>query len=327
MNAPVADIWLESCLEPLAPWLERRDVTDIYVNRPAEVWVESLGGAIERFVVPELSREVLIRLARQIAAVSAQGISREHPLLAASLPTGERVQVVIPPATRGDVVIAIRKHVVSGLSLDDYERNGAFSETASTPASDRSLGEGIKIEQGNYVDVLRDAVRGRRNVLISGGTSSGKTTFLNALLREIPIKERLILIEDTPELQLNHPNAVGLIATRGGQGEADVTAEDLLIASLRLRPDRIILGEIRGSEAVTFLRAVNTGHPGSLTTIHADSPHRAIDQLALLVLQTGMRMRWDDVVTYVRRSLDLIVQLERGKGGRLISAVLAVSNG
>ena len=126
MNAPVADIWLESCLEPLAPWLERGDVTDIYVNRPAEVWVESLGGAIERIDVPELSREVLIRLARQIAAVSAQGISREHPLLAASLPTGERVQVVIPPATRGDIVIAIRKHVISGLSLDDYGETELF---------------------------------------------------------------------------------------------------------------------------------------------------------------------------------------------------------
>ena len=172
--------------------------------------------------------------------------------------------------------------------------------------------------------LLREAVRGRRNILVSGGTSTGKTTFLNALLKEVPLHERLILIEDTPELQIAHENAVGLITARSKLGEADVSAEDLLIAALRMRPDRIILGEIRGHEAGTFLRAVNTGHPGSLTTIHADSPVRAIDQLALLVLQTGIRMGWEDVVTYVKRSLDLIVQLKRGPQGREISQILRI---
>ena len=159
-------------------------------------------------------------------------------------------------------------------------------------------------------------------VAVSGGTSTGKTTFLNSLLAEVPREERLILIEDTPELQLEHENAVGLIAARGQLGEADVSAEDLLIAALRMRPDRIILGELRGVEAFTFLRAVNTGHPGSMTTIHADTPQRAIEQLSLLVLQAGSKLVRDDVRHYVRESVDLFVQLERRGGKRQIKQVL-----
>lgn len=147
---------------------------------------------------------------------------------------------------------------------------------------------------------------------------------LNALLGEIPAEERLILIEDTPELRLTHTNAVGLVAARGSMGEAEVTPEDLLVASLRMRPDRIILGEVRGSEAMTFLRAANTGHPGSLCTIHADTPERAIDQMALLVLQTGPRMAWEDITEYVRRSVDIVVQLDRKGGQRKVRSILAV---
>jgi len=165
-------------------------------------------------------------------------------------------------------------------------------------------------------------VRARKNIIVAGGTSSGKTTFLNALLAEIPREERLLTIEDTEELRIEHPNAVGLIAARGRLAEADVSAEDLLIAALRMRPDRIILGELRGAEAFTFLRAVNTGHPGSMTTIHADTPQRAIEQLALLVLQTGSRLSRDDVRHYVRESIDVFVQLERRAGLRRVSQVM-----
>ena len=322
MNAP-ANVYLESYLAPLAEYLARPDVTDIYVNRPGELWLETLGNGPERLDAPDLTREVLARLVRQIAAVSAQGVNREHPLLAASLPTGERVQAVIPPATRGEIALAVRKHVAAGLDLEDYRAAGALDGTRVTAASKADQRQPFDAQQ-DKVELLRDAVKQRRNILISGGTSSGKTTFLNALLREIPRDERLLLIEDTPELQLVHENAVGLLAARGSLGEAEVSAEDLLIASLRMRPDRIILGEIRGGEAMTFLRAVNTGHPGSLSTIHADSPTRAIDQLALLVLQTGTRMAWDDVVTYVRRSLDIIVQLKRTRGQREIVEIMVV---
>ena len=324
MHAPL-NIYLETCLSPLAAHLDKPDVTDIYINRPGELWIETLGCEPVRFDEPDLSASLLLRLARQIAATSAQGVNREHPLLAASLPSGERVQVVMPPATRGDIAIAIRKHVVAGLSLEDYSEAGAFESIAKTRTHTvPGIPDPESSVDTDAVALLRAAVRDRRNILISGGTSSGKTTFLNTLLREIPPLERLIFIEDTPELQLRHENAVGLLAVRGTLGEAQVTAEDLLIAALRMRPDRIILGEIRGMEAGTFLRAVNTGHPGSLSTIHADSASRAIDQLALLVMQTGTRMAWDDVVGYVRRSLDIIVHLDRYSGKRRIAEILTV---
>lgn len=316
----LAGIYLDSYLAPLSHLLARDDITDLYINRPGEVWIEYLGGTIERQEAPQLTTRVLEWLARQIAASSAQGVSREHPLLAAALPDGSRVQVVLPPATRGDVALAIRKHVAAAMTLDDYAQSGAFRETQMGSGN----GLSARVEEDGTGDrditsLLREAVRSRRNILISGGTSSGKTTFLNALLNEIPREERLILIEDTPELKLKHPNAVGLLAVRGHLGEADVSAEDLLIASLRMRPDRIILGEIRGGEALMFLRAVNTGHPGSISTIHADSPERAIDQLSLLVLQAGSKLAWDDVQTYIRRSLDVVVQLSRHAGERKVS--------
>ena len=168
-------------------------------------------------------------------------------------------------------------------------------------------------------------MQSRKNIIVAGGTSTGKTTFLNALLKEIPLEERLILIEDTPEVVIDHANAVSLLAVRGETGEAKVSADDLVQASLRMRPDRIILGELRGREAASFLRAVNTGHPGSITTVHADSPRGAVDQLSLLVMQAGTRMGWDDVVHYVRRSIDLVVQLEYRAGRRRIAQVQAIA--
>ncbi len=321
MTVLAEPVYLDSYLAPLAIWLARGDVTDIYINRPQEVWIETLGGATECHAAPALTGQVLQRLARQIAACSAQGISREAPLLAASLPDGSRVQVVLPPATRGEVALAIRKHVSAGLALDAWRGSGAIA----APAAERHPAEWRAKQGKEVIETLRAAVRARRNILISGGTSSGKTTFLNALLREIPADERLILIEDTPELQLVHPNAVGLIAARGHMGEADVSAEDLLIAALRMRPDRIVLGEIRGGEAMTFLRAINTGHPGSLSTIHADSPERAMDQLALLVLQSGNKLSWENVVQYITKSIDIIVQLSRTGGIRSVESALLLS--
>lgn len=325
MNVPAKNIYLESYLAPFAEWLQQPDVTDIYVNKPGEMWIEKLGILPSLVEMPALDNKVLARLVRQIAAATSQGINREHPLLAASLPDGARVQAVIPPATRGDIAIAIRKHVSAGLGLDDYRSSGALASTTIMTGKDLAKKPGRAAKGKDALEMLRHAVRNRQNILVSGGTSSGKTTFVNALLKEIPAEERLILIEDTPELQIAHANAVGLIAARSALGEAEVTADDLLIASLRMRPDRVILGEIRGGEAVTFLRAVNTGHPGSMTTIHADSPERAIDQLALLVLQTGTRMAWDDVARYVRNSLDIIVQLRRNQGVREIESVLVLN--
>lgn len=318
-----ADEWvyLRSCLAPLQPALDRTDVTDIYINRPGEMWLETLGGASERYDMPELDAAMLMRLARQVAAYNHQGISREHPLLSASLPDGSRVQVVAPPATRGEMALSIRKHVSAGMTLDDYAAAGSFSHTRTGGSADRSAATEVKrlVEAGDIAGGLRAAIQGRLNILVSGGTSTGKTTFLNALINEIPRAERLITIEDTPELQFPHPNAVGLLAARSALGEADVTANDLVSASLRMRPDRIILGELRGREAFAFLRAVNTGHPGSMTTIHADSVEGAVEQLALLILEGGTTLNRTDVARYVEVTVDVFVQLVRDRSGRRVA--------
>lgn len=316
-------IYLRSYLAPLTGMLARPDVTDIYVNRPGEVWVETLGGGIERHDAPTLEASALERLSRQIAALSHQGISREHPLLSASLPDGARVQIVAPPATRGPMAIAIRKHISSDLTLSDYVAAGAFATTTHRAAkhNETDLQLARMLDAGDIAGMLATAVRARKNILVSGGTSTGKTTFLNALIREIPPEERLILIEDTPELHQHHDNLVGLLAVRGALGEARVSATDLLAASLRMRPDRIILGELRGEEAYAFLRAINTGHPGSMTSVHADSAKKAIEQIVLLVLQAGTQLGRDDVRHYVASTVDVFVHLARSGGQRRITEV------
>jgi type IV secretion system protein VirB11 len=316
-------VYLRSCLAPFGEALARSDVTDIYVNRPGEMWIETLGGSIERHETENVSELTLARMARQIAALTHQGVSREHPLLAATLPDGSRIQVVSPPATRGPFALAIRRQVAASLTLQDYAASDHFA-TARSDARARPQDEKLRglIAEGNFAEALALAVLARKNIVVSGGTSTGKTTFLNALLREVPEGERLILIEDTPELVVEHPNSIGLVSVRGEFGEARVTANDLVSASLRMRPDRIILGELRGPEAFAFLRAINTGHPGSMTTIHADSPASAVEQLVMLVLQGGTKLSRDDVRHYVRHSIDLFVQLSRAGGRRAVEAVV-----
>ena len=321
---PLPGVYLEAYLRPLAQWLGRPDVTDILINAPGEVWVETIGGHVERHDAPDLTDTALWRLAGQIAAAAHQGISREHPLLAATLPGGERVQIIAPPATRGPMAIAIRKQVVADLGLEDYAASGAFAcvrgvNMDDDPDEDADLHAALA--RKDIADFLRLAVQRRKNIIVSGGTSTGKTTFLNALVKEVPERERLIVIEDTPEVRLTHANAVGLLAARGGQGEARVGVEDLLQASLRLRPDRIILGELRGPEAYSFLRAVNSGHPGSVTTVHADSPRAAVEQIALMVLQAGSNLGRAEIIEYVGGVIDVAVQLARHDGRRVVSEV------
>ena len=295
-------VYLRSYLAPFAPFLERADVTDIYVNQPGEVWVETLTGDSERVFTPEL----------------------DDTMLSATLPDGARVQICAPPATRGPLALAIRKHVIADLSLDDYAVKGAFAETRRADLVARDDGDAALralLDSGDTAEFLSAAVRARKNIVIAGGTSTGKTTFLNALLKETPAQERLILIEDTPEIRLDHANSVGLVAVRGELGEARVSAEDLLQASLRMRPDRIIMGELRGAEALSFLRAVNTGHPGSITTVHADSPKGALDQLALMAMQAGTHLGRGEIIDYARGIVDIFVQLSRRDGKRSISAI------
>lgn len=316
-------VYLRTYLTPFARWLDEPDITDILVNKPGEIWIDSSRG-LQRIPAPDVTDVMLQRLAQQIAAHSSQGVSREHPLLAATLPDGARVQIIAPPATRKDMALAIRKHVVQNLTLADYEASGAFAFADSAAridayASNTNLN--AMLYEGRFSDFFSAAVRARKNIVISGGTGSGKTTFLNALLKQIPESERIIVIEDAPELKLDHPNAVGLVAVAGEVGEARVSVGELLRASLRLRPDRLMVGEIRGAEALTFLRALNTGHPGSFTTVHADSPDGAIQQIAFMTLLAESTLTRTDIMDYTRSVIDIIVQLSRIDGRRAVSAV------
>jgi type IV secretion system protein VirB11 len=209
------------------------------------------------------------------------------------------------------------------LGLSDYAAAGAFEAVGIAARRRHEADRALKalIEAGRSEDFLREAVRLRKTIVVSGGTGTGKTTFLNALLKEAPPGERLILIEDTPEIQLSHRNAVGLVAVRGRLGEAQVSAADLLEAALRLRPDRIILGEIRGAEALSWLRAVGSGHPGSITTVHASSPEGAIDQLAMMAMLGGSGLGRAELAAHIRDAVDIVVQLGRENGARIVTDI------
>ena len=310
--APPRSVYLDAYLAPLRPWLERETVTELLVNRPGELWIEDAASqGMQRIALPELDDQLLQRLAEQIARISHQGINREHPLLAATLPDGARVQMVGPPATRRHWALAIRRHRLLDLPLDAYDR-GPIVALPTLAAPDPVL---------EPIAYLRDAVAQRRTILISGGTSTGKTTFLNSLLREIPPHERVVLVEDTAELRLPGANGVGLIAVKGELGEAKVGANELLQAALRLRPDRIVLGELRGSETVSFLRAINTGHPGSFSTVHANCPRGALEQIALMAMQTGIGLTRSETMEYAASVIDIVVQLDRIDGKRGIAGI------
>jgi type IV secretion system protein VirB11 len=309
---PSLTSYLDAYFVPLQAWLNQDDVTEILINRPGEVWIERSGpGKMERFPAPQIDNRLIERLATQIARVNNQGVNRENPLLSAILEDGARVQVIAPSATRGDWVIAIRRHKIKAMPLSAF---AAHVKPGDEPA--------IKLARSDPFAFLQEAIAARKTILISGGTSTGKTSFLNALLAEVPESERIVLVEDTPEIRLSHPNSVGLVAMKGDMGEARVNTNDLLQAALRLRPDRIVLGELRGSESVSFLRAINTGHPGSFSTIHANSPRGAIEQLALMVMQAGIGLSRQDVIEYAKFVVDIVVQLERQDGKRGIGEIV-----
>lgn len=322
--APVAgdaeNVYLNSYLAPFGEWLTCDDVTEILVNRPHEIWVERLGFAqMERHDAPQIDSQLLERLAHQIARINHQGVSRESPLLAAILPGGARVQMVLPPATRGEVALAIRKHRLQDMTLESYFEQSALPSARNV--ADDSSELAALLQKQDYLGFFRAAVAARKTILISGGTSSGKTTLLNALLKEIPQHERVISIEDTPEIRLSSDNALGLVAVAGDQGEARVTVDDLMRASLRMRPDRLIVGELRGGETVTFLRAINTGHPGSISTVHANSPQGAFEQIAFMCMQAGLGLGRLETMEYARSMIDVVIQLDRHSGQRAISCV------
>jgi len=315
---------LDSYLLPIKQLLEREGVNEVSINRPFEVWVE-LKGDMFREELPSFDIEHLKSLGRLVAQATEQRLSEEEPLLSATLPNGYRIQIVFPPACeQGCVVMSIRKPSSLKWTLEDYDKMGMFDSTSVGEIEDKNDAILAKLLQlGRIKDFLTRAVLYKKNIIISGGTSTGKTTFTNAMIRAIPHEERLITVEDAREIDLNsHPNRVHLLASKGSQGRAKVTTQDLIEACLRLRPERIIVGELRGSEAFSFLRAINTGHPGSISTLHADTPRMALEQLKMMVMQAGLGMTPTEINGYIRNVVDIVVQLKRGgKGRRYISEI------
>ena len=315
---------LETYLEPFQALFSEEGVAEISVNVPGEAWVEKRGD-MRCEKLPALDFEHLKALGRLIAQSTEQIVTEERPLLSATLPNGYRIQVVFPPACEpGTVCMSIRKGADEIFTFDTYEKFGAFEETATESIADPNTPILLDLlAKGEIRNFLSKAIKCKKNIIISGGTSTGKTTFTNAALLEIPKDERLITVEDAREVQLPyHKNRVHLLASKGGQGRANVTTQDLIEACLRLRPDRIIVGELRGSEAFSFLRAINTGHPGSIATLHADTPAMALEQLKLMVMQAGLGMPPHEIRNYILAVVDIVVQLKRGdKGKRYISEV------
>lgn len=309
---------LETYLAPLKGIFEQDGVSEVSINRPGEVWVERFG-EMEHISIPEFDIEHLKSLGRLVAQSTEQVISEEKPLLSATLPAGYRIQVVFPPACEPNTVaMSIRKQTILDFDLDKYEELGAFEQTAVGDVVDENDARlRHLLDAGQIKRFIIEAIRAKKNIIISGGTSTGKTTFLNAALKAIPSTERLITCEDAREVNISHaPNRVHLLASRGSQGRAQVTTQDLIECCLRLRPDRIIVGELRGAEAFSFLRAVNTGHPGSISTLHADSPPLAMEQLTLMVMQAGLGLDRDQIRRYISNVIHVIIQLKRGEKGR-----------
>ena len=310
---------LDTFLEPLSALFAEEGIQEISINRPGEAWVEKHGD-MRYEALPQLTHEHLHSLAHLIAQSTSQSISEEKPLLSATLPGGYRVQVVFPPACADNgIAMSIRKQAALLMNLDTYEQLGAFQQTKTglgvhDPVDD-ILGD--LYAKGDVKAFIAQAVKFKKNIIISGGTSTGKTTFMNAALTELPTHERIITVEDAREVQITHiPNRVHLMVSKGGQGRAKVTTQELIEACLRLRPDRIIVGELRGAEAFSYLRAVNTGHPGSIATIHSDSPTLAVEQLILMIMQADLGITRDQIKAYVESVIQVIIQLKRGEKGR-----------
>ncbi|NNU63846.1 P-type DNA transfer ATPase VirB11 [Rhizobium sp. WYCCWR 11152] len=305
-------------LAPLSPFLRDKSLYEVIINWPTQVVTEGTAGW-QIHNLPELSFDKLMRLARAVASYSNQSIDETWPILSATLPGDERIQIVVPPATtKGTVSITIRKPSSVSLSLNDLDQGGLFAEVAKeeadiSPIDRRLLG---LHRTGSYQAFLREAVYARKNIIISGATGSGKTTLSKALIRHIPSSERIISIEDTPELVIPQPNHVRLFYSKGGQGLAKVGAKDLLESCLRMRPDRILLQELRDGSAFYYIRNVNSGHPGSITTVHADSARLAFEQLTLLVKESdgGRDLERNDIREMLKIAIDVIVQCKRIDG-------------
>jgi len=317
---------LELNLRALRPILSDPEVTEVCINRPREAFVETRRGW-ERRSLPFADFAWCRRLAKLIANSTRQRVDEATPLLSAALPTGERAQIVLPPATTaGTVAITLRRPSDTVWSIEELGRRGIFRATRrSTAALDETERELLRLlEAQEYETFMRLAVASHKNILVSGPTGSGKTTWTKALIREIPHQERLVTIEDAQELVLDtHPNHVRLFYSKDDQGLARVTPKQLLESCLRMKPDRILLAELRAEEAFDYLRNVNSGHPGSITSIHAGSCELAFEQLVLLVKQSagGRELARRDIKSLLYLLIDVVIQFGVERHERFIKEI------
>jgi len=292
-------------LRPIEHLIRDDSVSEIMVNGSTYVFIERAGVLQE---VPDLtlSEKSLMVAVKNIARRLGDDISEQKPILDSRLPDGSRVAAVIPPCSIHGVTLTIRKFNGRHFTLEDLVKSGSI--------------DAILIER------LKTYVEGRQNILISGGTGTGKTTLLNALGKLISDDDRILLIEDTSEIQLEKPNLVRFEARQAQAGIPAVTIRDLLKASLRHRPDRIILGEIRGGEAFDLLQLLNTGHSGTLSTVHASSAQQAISRFTSCVLQSGVELPYRAIKANIGDSLNVIIQLERRPGKRFVSEIIEIKS-
>ena len=290
-------------LRPIEGLIRDPEISDILINGPDHVFIEKFG-EMQRVSEITISDKLLEVAIRNIARLLGDDISVEKPILDARLPDGSRVSAVFAPTSVNGTSIAIRKFQSHLYGPQDLVHIGTL-----TP---------------ELLLQLQTAVELRKNILISGGTGTGKTTLLNALSQFIGPGERIIVIEDTAEIQIQKENLVRLEARREQPGIPAVSIRDLLKATLRLRPDRIIVGEIRGGEAFDFLQALNTGHSGSMSTIHANSAAEALSRLVTCVLMSGIDLPYRVIRQQIAESLDTVIQLCREPGKRAVFQVLKV---
>jgi len=290
-------------LRPIESLIRDPDVSEILVNASGQVFVEKFGQmqGVAGVTLAEKSLRVAVR---HIARALDSEISEEKPLLDARLPDGSRVAAVFPPCSVGGTIIAIRKFQSKRYDAEELVRVGTL-----TP---------------ELLLALRTAIELRQNLLIAGSAGTGKTTLLNALAAFIGGDERVIVIEDTAEIQIQQANLVRLEARREMADLPAVTIRDLLRATLRLRPDRILLGEIRGGEAFDLLQALNTGHSGVLSTTHANSAQLAVSRFATCVLMSGVELPYKAIRTNIAETLDLVVHLDRRKDKRVVTELLRI---
>lgn len=328
--APLASGFLDYQYQVLgiSDYLHSEDVTEICVNRPGEIHLETASAGWQRVEVPGLSFERARQFCTAVVNESNTGqrITEADPMVSLTFPGGQRAQFVVPPACEaGKVSITIRLPARSGRSLEDYRRDGFFDglleEAGGLDAHDRELLELRR--SGRWAEFFRQAVACHKNIVVAGATGSGKTTFMKSLVGHIPAAERLVTIEDARELFIQQPNVVHLLYPKGGQGVANVTARACMEACLRMKPDRIILAELRGDESFYFIRNCASGHPGSITSCHAGSTAQAWDQLALMVKASpeGAGLEFGVIRRLLMQTIDIVVHIKAHAGRRYLTGI------